>query len=161
MGWLSDMKAWYCARGSRQEPLYETRDVWAEEGSGLNADSAEWSFGNGATGYMGLPIDEGWEVISMAFHADQFPSTARVRVALVDYRTPSNAAANVIRAIELNGATDGGGVINNAFKFENLATPVPVPANGVLGFRTLAVTGAVSDARVYARLRRQIGVYQG
>ena len=144
-------------------PLYEYRDIWAEESSSTNANSAEWSFGNGATGYMGLPIDEGWEVESMYFMADTYASTAKITVDLMNYgNTPSNAAANTISSISLNNSTDGGGNTNNAYKFQKFNSPIEIQVNGdstVIGFITRNESGNISDARVGARLRRKIGDY--
>lgn len=144
-----------------KEPLYEYRDIWAEESGGTTANSAEWSFGNGATGFMGLPIDAGWEVFALYFHADTYPATATIQVDLMNYgNTPSSAAANTIASIALVSSTDGGGATNNAYKFEVLAAPVEIAVTGnttVVGFITRGETGAISDARVGARLRRQIG----
>lgn len=142
------------------QPVYEYRDIWAEEGSAVTAGSAEWSFGNGATGYMGLPIDAGWEVEAMYFSADTYAATASVSVDLMNYgNTPSNAAANTIVSISLSSATDGGGGTNNGYKYEVLPTPVPVPVTGtttLIGFITRTVSGSVGDARVGARLRRKV-----
>lgn len=141
-------------------PMYEYRDIWAEESGATNAGSAEWSFGNGATGYMGLPIDAGWEVEAMYFQADTYAATATIQVDLMDYgNTPSNAAANTITSISLSSAIDGGGATNNGYKYEVLTSPVPIPVNGtstVLGFITRTETGNISDARVGARLRRKV-----
>lgn len=146
-----------------KEPLYEYRDIWAEESGAVSAGTAQWSFGNGATGFMGLPIDAGWEVEAMYFHADTYPATATVQVDLMNYgNVPSNAAANTITSISLSSSTDGGGATNNAYKYERLATPVLIPVTGtstVIGFITRVRTGAISDARVGARLRRQIGEF--
>jgi hypothetical protein len=144
-------------------PLYEYRDIWAEESGATTAGSAEWSFGNGATGFMGLPISDGWEVEAMYFQADTYPATATIQVDLMNYgNTPSNAAANSITSISLANAADGGGATNNAYKYEVLGTPVPIPVTGsstVIGFITRGETGAISDARVGARLRREIGQF--
>lgn len=143
--------------------LYEYRDIWAEESGGADANNSEWSFGNGATGFMGLPIEAGWEVTSMYFHADTYPATGTIRVDLMNYgNTPSNAAANTIASISLSSSADGGGATNNAYKYESYATPIPVPTTGgvtVIGFITRTVTGTISDERVGARLRRKIGEY--
>lgn len=140
--------------------IYEYRDIWAEEASGLNANSSEWSFGNGATGFMGLPIDSGWEVEAMYFQADTYPATATVQVDLMNYgNTPSNAAANTIASISLASSTDGGGQTNNGYKYEVLSPTIPIPVTGastVIGFITRGLTGAISDARVGARLRREV-----
>jgi len=144
-------------------PLYEYRDIWAEESGATNAGTAEWSFGNGATGFMGLPIDVGWEVEAMYFHADTFAANGSISVDLMDYgNTPSNAGANTISSIVLANSTDGGGATNNAYKYEQYVTPIAIPITGtstVVGFITRTESGNISDARVGARLRRRIGEY--
>lgn len=143
--------------------VYEYRDIWAEEGGGMNADNAEWSFGNGATGFMGLPIDAGWEVEAMYFQADTYAATASVRVDLMNYGdTPSNAVANTIASVSLASSTDGGGATNNGYKYAPISPPVAIPVTGastVIGFITRTLAGAISDARVGARLRRPIGEF--
>lgn len=143
-----------------KQPLYEYRDVWAEEGGVLNNNSAQWSYGNGATGFMGLPImDDGWEVTHMYFHADTYAANTAVEVALCDYTTPSNAAANILATIALSNSVDGFGATNNAAKYVELSPYVPVPNPAILGFRTISRVGTASDVRVGVRLRRQIGEY--
>ena len=143
--------------------LYEYRDIWSEESGGTNANNAEWSFGNGAVGYMGLPIDEGWEVDAMYFMADTYEATATIEVDLMNYgNVASNAAANTIARIALTSSTDGGGTTNNAYKYEKQTTPIPInvtDGSTVIGFITRAETGNISDARVGARLRRKVGDY--
>lgn len=142
-------------------PLYETIVIWAEESGATNANSAEWSFGNGATGFMGLTWDnaDGWEAVAMSFHADTYAATATIQVDLMNYgNTPSNAAANTLVSIAVANAADGGGQTNNAKKWIDFA-PVPIPANAVLGFITRGETGNISDARVLVKLRKQIGEY--
>lgn len=143
------------------EPLYEYRDVWAEESGGADAVSAEWSFGNGATGFIGLPFDAGWELIAISYHADTYPATASISVAVADYQiAPSNAATNVLATISLASATDGGGTTNNACKYVDLSgAPVTINDKAIIGFRTTEEVGSVSDHRVHARFRRQIGNY--
>lgn len=140
--------------------IYEYRDIWAEESGGTNANTAEWSFGNGATGFMGLPIDAGWEVEAVYFHADTYAANASIQVDLMNYgNTPSNAAANTIASIALANSADGGGATNNAYKYEPLGSPVVIPVTGastVIGFITRGETGNISDARVGARLRRPV-----
>lgn len=139
-------------------PLYEYREIWAEESGGLTNNSSEWSYGNGATGFMGLVVDEGWEAVAMYFHADTYAATTSIQVDLMSYVTASNAAANTIASISLANASDGGGTTDNAFKYETFGTPAPVPA-GPIGFLTRSLVGTASDGRVGARLRRQIGEY--
>jgi len=145
--------------------LYEYRDIWAEESGATNAGSAEWSFGNGATGFIGLPIDDGWEVTAMYFQGDTYAATATIQVDLMNYgNTPSNAGANTIASISLANSTDGGGATNNGYKYQDLPTPIAIPVTGdstVIGFITRGETGNISDARVGARLRRKIGEVYG
>jgi hypothetical protein len=140
------------------EPLYEYRDMWAEEGGGMNTNSFEWSYGNGATGYIGLPIDEGWELIAMYFQADTGGSaTESMEVRLVDIGASPSTAAPVIYTLTISQS--GQGVDNNAWVYENLTTPVPIPENTFIGFRSGTEVGGWSDARVGIRLRRKIGDY--
>ena len=141
------------------KPVYEYRELWAEESGGATANSSEWSFGNGATGFLGLPIDAGWEIVQMGFHADTYPSTATIQVDAMDYSgpAPGDAAARTLSSISLEDARDGGGDTNNAYKIVEISPAASVPA-GVLGFITRAMVGAISDVRVYVRLRRQVGV---
>lgn len=142
--------------------LYEYATIWAEESGATNAGTAEWSFGNGATGFMGLAwdTDSGWEVTAISFHADTYAATATITVDLMNYgNTPSNAAANTLASISLASATDGGGATNNAKKWVELPVSVDVPAGAVLGFITRGETGNISDARVAVRLRKYVGEY--
>lgn len=136
--------------------IYEYRDIWAEESGAANGNSAEWSFGNGATGFIGLPFDAGWEVTHMYFHGDTFATNASISVDLMNYgNVPSNAGANTIAGISLANAADGGGGVNNAYKFFTLIAPVAIPV-GVIGFITRASSGNISDIRVGARMRRKV-----
>jgi len=142
--------------------LFEYRDIWAEESGAMTNNSAEWSYGNGATGFIGLPIDAGWLVESMYFHADTYAARTRIEVALLNYgNTPSSAAANRLTSITLANAADGGGQTNNAYKMVN-SNDVPIPVTGthtVIGFHTVSLRGAASDGRVGARLRRSLGFF--
>jgi len=142
--------------------LYEYRDIWAEESGVLSTNSAEWSFGNGSTGYIGIPLEAGWELVSMYFTADTFPSNSSVSIGLMNYgNTPSGAIGNQIYTFVLLDARDGGGNTNNAYKIVSLPVPIILPTAGttLLGFITRSVVGTVRDARVGVRLRRPIGRY--
>ena len=37
-----------------KEPLYETREMWAEENAAISTNQAEWAYGNGAVGFICL-----------------------------------------------------------------------------------------------------------
>lgn len=125
-------------------PLYEYRDLWAEESATLQSGATEWSFGNGAIGRIGVPVGSGWEVVEMGFHAEA--AGVSISVNLVDFQAPGDP---VIATIAVTGG----------FGVDEFATPVAVPAGAVLGFRTGTEVGSYSDGRVSARLRRQIGEY--
>ena len=135
---------------------YEYRDLWAEENGPIASGQAEWSYGNGATGYIGVPFDAGWEVVQMAVSADVHAVGASADIYLMNYNTPSNSSTNEIANILIASETDGGGTEANSRKIQDYGTPIAVP-QGNIGFYTKTVTGSVSDVRVYARFRRQIG----
>lgn len=132
--------------------LYEYRDIWAEESAAGTTNNAEWSFGNGATGNIGLPVDDGWELEALGYNADVYPAGAVIRVQLMDYQ---NTAPVGLAVITLGSSTDGGGQTNNASKY--FPVSVPIPNGAVLGFRTISASAGISDHRVSARLRRKVG----
>jgi len=136
-------------------PLYETRDVWAEESGALGDNSAEWSFGNGATGFIGLPFDDGWEIFAIYLQGDAVGTAAGndVNVDVRDFQ--SNNAGIAVASISM----DQGGPSGNGHQFDAIATPVPIPNGAVLGFLTTTETGVNSDFRVGLRARRQVGEY--
>ena len=140
-----------------KEPLYETREMWAEENAAISTNQAEWAYGNGAVGFIGLPFDAGWEVTEIGFNADTMAAAAVVTIDVMSYNQPD--ANTVIDSLTITGSTDGGGTTNNSFKHFIVPTPVAVPP-GLVGFYTRSVTGGtVSDARVWARFRRKVGDY--
>lgn len=140
----------------QQQPLYEHRDIWAEENGGAVSNSSQYSYGNGATGFIGLPIDNDWQVEAVYLHADSTLATGSLSVNLVDMSTPS-VAAPIIATVQVT--TPGNGPAGNAYTYTPLPAPVPVPNGAVLGFRTGTEVGAYSDIRVGARLSREIGQY--
>ena len=136
-------------------PLYEYRDLWAEETAGLSDNNNQWSFGNGDVGVIGLPVGDGWEVVEMGFQSDINGANDGVIIGLVDIQT----GANNIEVARLTMTAAGNGQANNAHWLQEFAPSVPVPAGAVLGFRTIDEIGTISSARVTARLRRQVGTY--
>lgn len=139
-------------------PLYEYRDIWAEENSGANTNTFEFSYGNGATGYIGLPVDEGWELIAMYLQADSGGSTTEsIQVHLVDIGASPSTAAPILYTLTVNQS--GQGIDNNVWFYENLTSPVSIPNNTFIGFRTGLEVGTWVDLRVGVRLRRQVGEY--
>ena len=114
---------------------------------------------NGATGFIGIPFDDGWELVTLAYTADQYAATASIRIDLMNYNNPSNAVTNTIASISLANSSDGFGGTDNAAKIVAFDPPVPIPGPFIAGFITRTVVGAIIDHRVYARFRRQIGEY--
>lgn len=139
-------------------PNYRYRDFWSEEAAAISSNQPEWSYANGASGYIGLPIGPGWDVAELAFNADVYAAGARVEINLMSYNTPTNAVANIIATIILENENDGGGGVNNAYKHIEFPPGThPIPA-GVVGVFTRSVTGgSVSDARIYSMFRKQDG----
>lgn len=145
------------------EDVYEHMIVWGEEAGRLRNNSAQYSYGNGATGFMGIPIppNQGWELVGISLHADTYPALATVNIAVHNYAvaTPGSAAP-ILGTISLANAADGGGWTNNPFKYVDLSgAPVPLPSPTILGLRTITVTGVVSDVRVAMYLRRSAGQF--
>lgn len=136
-------------------PIYEYRVIQMEEGGAIDSNSAEWSVGNGATGFTGIAVPEGFEVYEMSFQADNHSVNANVTVDFVS--RPTGSAGNTISSINLVNASDGGGTTNHSWKVEDFSSsPIAVP-QGVVGFQTRQVIGGtVSDARVVANIRRQV-----
>ena len=137
-----------------KKPLYRYEAVTAEESGGAADNSSQWSTGNGATGFIGVPINDGWEVTDLSFHADFGGSAGEsMQVHLVDMRTPS-VAAPIIATLNIVGAGDG--VDNNAYIFTEFASPIAIPNGAVLGFRTGDEVGTWSDMRIRAGIRKEI-----
>ena len=145
-----------------REDIYEYREIWAEESSAISSNAAEYSYGNGASGNIGIPNfpDTRWEVVAMYFNADNFADGSSVTVACYQFLTSSSALSNEVCTITLNDPTDGGGQANHAYKVVEYDPPKPLPHPNTaapIGFYTKSVTGTISDVRVGVRLRRKIG----
>ena len=146
-----------------KEDLFEYREIWAEENGTISSNQAEWSYGNGAVGWIGIPHDakDNWEVFAMYLNADTFAAGSSARVSVRQFETGSNTTAHKIADITLDDTTNDG-VVNHAFFYEEFSTPIPLPyptTSAPIGFYTETVTGSVSDVRVGVRLRRKIGEY--
>ncbi|MEN8788764.1 MAG: hypothetical protein ABF295_04550, partial [Flavobacteriaceae bacterium] len=123
---------------------YEKIVIWAEENGSLASNQLEWSFGNGATGQIGIPLPEDWEAYAVSFNADSNGGSDTVTMAVIDSNTNTN-----LFTFTANGNA------NNMVYTQVLATPVAIPAGTSLGFRTVTEVGNVSDARVAVFLRRR------
>ena len=92
----------------------------------------------------------------MWFTADTHAATASITVDLV--HRPTGGQGNTLASISLSSASDGGGQTNHSYKYIEIDPPVVIPA-GIVGFQTRAENGNISDARVGADTREQIGEY--
>jgi len=134
-------------------PHYEYMTIWAEESGALSDNNAQWSFGNGATGNIGIRIDDGWEIVGASLNFDVGGSAAEAMdVDIMDFQAGAAVLANV------SIAAAGDGQDNNPHEYTAI-TPTAVPNGAVIGFRTGDEVGAWSDGRVMVRLRRQDGEY--
>jgi hypothetical protein len=107
--------------------------IWAEE-SGALSSGRQWSFGNGATGDIGIPAWEDGDIVGMVLNTE-------------------NAAGSATVAVTLNSTQVGTVTINPPD--EDVVTIFPSPIAFVqgdrIGFSTVSDTGR-SDARVGAIL---------
>lgn len=117
--------------------------IWAEEGAAISGNQQEWSFGNAATGQVGIPLLGGWEVIGMTAHFDNFPAGRTVTLSLRDQGP----------GVDVPGAQL---VATSDVATVSYFSPIGLAPGAVIGFRTVSVTGGggVSDGRVAAWLRR-------
>jgi len=109
--------------------------IWAEENAGLANGQREWSFGNGATGDIGivLPIDA--DLFAVSYNADRAGTNTEIAVV-------RNSSTQVATTTPQSGE-DG---------FNNLGAPVNFNAGDRVGFQTV-VAGGASDVRVCAWFR--------
>ena len=122
---------------------YEKIVIWAEESAGLGSNQLEWSFGDGASGNIGIPLPEDWEAYAVSFNADNNGAADTIEMAIINSNTNTNLFTFT-----------ASGNPNNMVYTEILATPVAIPAGTSIGFRTVTEIGNVTNARVAVFLRR-------
>lgn len=107
--------------------------IWAEEGGGLSNNNYQWSYGNGATGAMGIPLGIDCELFAISLNADSFGTSVSVNIQnnLSTISTPLFSTNNQVVAI----------------------TAVPFSQGDLLSFQTATETGTFSDVRVCAWFR--------
>lgn len=106
--------------------------IWAEESGALGNNNTQWSFGNGATGNIGVVIWEDSEIVGMTLSTENTTGDATVAVTLDGTNVGTITVLNPNRG---------------AFVF--FPAPIPVLQGQRLGFRTVTDTGR-TDARVGA-----------
>ncbi|TBN04289.1 hypothetical protein EYD45_06620 [Hyunsoonleella flava] len=126
---------------------YEKIVIWAEEAADLANNQMEWSYANGDTGFIGIPLPEAWEAYAVSFHADNTSNASNSMLMAVVDITGNGTYAEFFR-FTATGAND------NMSYTEILATPVAIPPGTTIGFRSITETGNINGARVAAWLRR-------
>lgn len=135
-------------------PLYEYREIWAEENGGIDDNAEEWSMGGGDNGRLGIPWGNDWEIIETYLHADANGGAGNesLTVNILDIQ---GAASPVIAVIEIIGP--GQGQNNNAWVLNQVN--ITTPDGFVPAFRTDDEVGTWAGVRVGFRARRQVGTY--
>lgn len=107
--------------------------LWAEESAGLANNQTEWSFGNGATGFIGIPMGIDCELFGLSLNAD----------------TPGTS-------VSINIQRDGANVVTPNFTTNNQVIPVtntPYEQGELLSFQTNTVVGTWNNVRICAWFR--------
>lgn len=125
---------------------YEKIVIWAEESVNLSNNQAQWSFGNGAAGNIGIPLLGDWEVYGFSFHANNSSAGSATSINLVDFKDTTPSILVTIPTVN-QGQT-------NNYVFAGEITPISVPNGTVIGFTTGVETGAMSNARCAIWLRK-------
>lgn len=121
-------------RGPPQQVGYTIFPIWAEESGGLSNNNTQWSYGNGATGTIGVPIPEA-ELFAVGFEADVAGTSVSIEV-----------MQNNVTAVTSQ-------LFLGASGYNLLTTPIQFNEGDIVGFRTDVETGAYSDARAIAWFR--------
>lgn len=135
-----------------QVPITSSMLLWAEESSALTSGKAEWSYGNGSQGNIGIPVPDLGTITSMSFHSNTYPSSGKAEIEIVDYQ---NTTPLVLHTFAINSSTDGSGSTNNAHK--TITLNIDIPSGAVLGFKTKNATSGISNCRVSLQLTYTIG----
>lgn len=107
--------------------------VWAEESGGLSNGNPQWSFGNGATGFIGIPMAIDCELFAISINADTPATSVSIDIKRdgTVVSTPNFTANNQVISI----------------------TAIPYVQGELLNFETNTEVGAWSDVRVCAWMR--------
>ena len=126
-------------------PEYEYYNYWAEESGNSSDNNFQWSWGNGDSGVIGLPVGDGVEIIAVAFHADNGGSAGEdIQIRTVDIQNINS----LVTLHTLDVVAAGQGQDNNAHLYQDLrANPVVVPDGGVLSFETGVENGIYNGMR--------------
>lgn len=129
--------------------VYEKIVIWAEESAALSNNTAEYSFGNGAAGNIGIPLVEDWELYGVTFNANASSAGASLTMEIMNFTNNS-----VLLSVP---TPNNFGVTNNYVSVVS-GLSVQLTEGMTLGFRTDVQSGTISNARVAAWLRREVTV---
>lgn len=107
--------------------------IWAEENATLANGEAEWSFGNGSTGQVGIAMGINCELFAISFNAETFGTSVSVDIERngSSVTTPNFISNNQVIAI----------------------TAIPYDQGDLCSFVTNTVSGTTTDARICAWFR--------
>lgn len=107
--------------------------IWAEESGGLSNNNAQWSFGNGSTGFIGIPLGIDCELFAIGINATAVGTSVSINVQRngANVATPNFTANNQVIAI----------------------TAIPYNQGQLLSFETNTEIGAWANVRVVAWMR--------
>lgn len=107
--------------------------IWAEESGNLSNNNAQWSFGNGSTGFIGIPLGITCELFAVSINAN-----------------------TVGTSVSINFQRDGSNVITQNFNSNNQViafTAIQYSQGQLLSFRTNTAIGTWNNVRVCAWFR--------
>lgn len=108
--------------------------IWAEENAALAASgNYEWSFGNGATGFVGIPLGLDCELFALSLNANTFGTSVNIQAEI------NGTAA------QSHNFTSNNEVVN--------FTAIPFSQGDLLSFMTNTSVGTTSNARICAWFR--------
>lgn len=113
--------------------------IWAEESGGLTNGNAQFSFGNGATGDIGIPIGTDCELFAVGINADAVGTSVSLNF---------RKFTTTVHTQLFDNFTDESQLVV-------LSTPVPFSIGDVLTFETNTETGAFSDVRAVGWFRQK------
>ena len=116
--------------------------LWAEEGGLLANNNTQWSYGNGATGLIGVTMVGDWELYALTFQGENINANGSAIIRLWDIE------ANVPITPALITTTPGQKIFRVGY------SPTIVIPETTLGFKTISRTATVGDIRVAAWLKR-------
>lgn len=102
--------------------------IWAEENGNLSNNNAQWSFGNGSTGFIGIPLGINCELFAISLNADSPGASVSINVQRdgANIATPTFTSNNQVIAI----------------------TAIPYTQGQLLSFQTNTAVGTWTDVRV-------------